>query len=73
MECFGACALGRSFVSAALLFHIVLGRISMIPTKPAHVTFPGLMGNFIRISSMRKELGQPGGKPAAAKNNTETR
>lgn len=38
----------RTFVSADGPFQMLLGMTSITPTKPAHVTFPGLMGNFIR-------------------------
>jgi hypothetical protein len=42
----------RIFAPAEVSFQMLFGMTSMIPTRPAHVTFPGLMGNFIRLSSL---------------------
>jgi hypothetical protein len=44
-----AAAETRIFELADVLpFHTVAGVTSIIPTIPAHVTFPGRIGNFIR-------------------------
>src|SRR3982751_1510747 len=53
----------RTLASADEPFQMLLGKTSMIPTRPAHVTFPGRIGSFIRVFLEIVKVGeQPGGK-----------
>ena len=59
----------RTLVSAEVLFQMLLGMTSSTPTTPVHVTFPGLMGNFIRTFLICGESWrQPGGNTRSHKN-----